>query len=277
LKLDGVYDPSWASVVWPLVLPGMQLTFGNFILGTLVYAYGSTGFDASDVERWKMCSPLIFDFILMWPARSETAPFATLLNLPAGVALLLLMAKIAYYIGNPGYPYLVCAAPIAVQTVLLSVGVLSKKLIRESYEVDFVFFSIILLLWGIAMLLVAAKADGLISMNWYRVFIPLLIINCLWFLGIMIAPIASICCKEWMRSHATWRTRYGSAWEKCLLAIPLSVTLVTPLIVFEVLLVLNLEHARFDTYGVILAPIYCSFGLLTAMWLAVRFYDVCKR
>jgi hypothetical protein len=157
VKLDGLYDPSWASVLWPLALPGMQFTFGNFITGTMLYAYSSTGFDLSDIDRRHVCGPFLFGLMYIWPAKNEVAPFATLITLPAGVATLLLLAKIAYYAGNPSFPFLVCAAPVGVQTLLLSAGLLSKKLIPEPYEVDFVFFSIIFLLWGIEALFIAAK------------------------------------------------------------------------------------------------------------------------
>jgi hypothetical protein len=65
--------------------------------------------------------------------------------------------------------------------------------------------------------------------------------------------------------------------SQCLLALPVTIAVVLPVIVFEVLLVLNLEHARFDTYGVIFAPLFAMTTLLTVLWMGLRIWDSCRR
>jgi len=193
------------------------------------------------------------------------------MNLPTGVTVLLLIAKLVYFVDAAAFPFVVVASPIVIQAIILIIGLLSKQLIDEDYMVEFLFFSVMLTMWAVACLFISCKLDHYHDYSWYYTFIPLLMMDMWWLIGIVLAPVLSFCpcCDDCMENNSRWN-HYGEAMTSCWFVMPFNVVIFLPIVVFEWLLVTNLQHDRFDTWGVIFTPIFCMFGILTVAWFVSR-------
>lgn len=271
LLLDGLIETTWDTVFMPLLVPALQLAFGNYLFGCMIFAVNYTDLDADDLRPRAFCSPGLFYFLFVAPVRNELGPAGYAMLLPTGVASVFLIVKLSYFLTAAEFPFVVCGAPLVLQMLVVAgahmLGVQTPLDDSQSSVERFVVV-VLALLWASAVLLLSLKLDGYVDVGWYETLIPMFLTFAWPAFYSLWAPVLSVlpCTESCMNDKSRWN-EYDKPCEHCYMSLPLNATLGVPLLTFVALVATNLEYDRFDSYSAQFAPIFCICVVATLLWI----------
>lgn len=218
LMLDGQLDSTWDTVFMPLIIPALQLAFGNFIFGCILYGYNYTQLNDRNFHLRGCCAPGLFFALFIWPTREEMDKLAYTMLLPTGVASFFTAVKLSYFLTAVEFPFVVCAAPIVLQMLVAAFASAFGVMFDwdSDFKVERFVMTVEALLWLSAVLLLALKLDNYIDIGWYETLIPSFL-TFTWFpFYTLWAPVLSImpCTQDCMNDNSYWN-RYNDPCDKC--------------------------------------------------------------
>lgn len=220
------------------------------------------------------CAQQLF-YVLNAGAMRNFAALSWVMQVPAGIALFMLVIKMSYFAGAPAFPFMVAAAPLIVQMGIVIVASATGTMF--DWDDDFVYERFVTVglaaVWCAAVVMLALKFDGYIDVNWYQVLAPsFLTVNWLPMYALL-SPVLSVspCCNDCMEDNSYWN-RYDEPCSKFPYAVPPTLFIALPLNLFLWLIAANAEHDRFDSFAIQFVPVHLLLCAAVLAWLARRIY-----